>query len=284
MKSIIVVTSWWSNCLGLMCLHRLREFAPGREIFVMQAGKSDVQLDGFRRFMPRGVVELVYPDDLPADDSPMREYLAREALRDRDGVWFFDHDTFLTGPAGQWLAAVDELLEKVTVCLCTRRPLPGGGITQPAYWLSPSRWPGGLSSFDPVPFKPKPYARRPDLYRHSDELVVPGKDTLVQVREELAVMNSVWDLPIDNTDVDKCRLPLFPPHIHIGGVHLYTSPAHPPAGIPPSFLEWRRRVVSSFEDMYKCCPPEWIAIEEPELLRRHRELLSLIHDEKKEDA
>lgn len=157
MRSIIIVSSWWSNCLALTCLHRMAAFASGREIHVIQAGKPDVQMDRFRQFLPQRVTEIPYPAHIGPDDSAMREYLARDAFRERDGVWFFDHDTFLLEPADHFFEATDERFSNSQVCLCTRRPLPGAGVTQPAYWLSPLRWPEGLSSFAPVPFQPKPY-------------------------------------------------------------------------------------------------------------------------------
>jgi hypothetical protein len=277
MESIVVVTSWWSNCLALTSLHRLVEFAPGREIYVMQAGKTNTQMDRFRQFMPRGVTELHYPPHLLADDSPMREYLAREALHEREGAWFFDHDAFLLTPAAAWLTKVDALLDKSPVCLCTRHPLPGEGVTQPAYWLSPRRWPNGLSSFDPVPFHPKPYALRPDLCRHDGNLTLPDKDTLVKVREELEAMQRVWTLSIGNNRACPSPLPAFPPHTHLGGLHLYTGPIHPPVGIPSAFFEWRRHVVLCFDRFFRACPPEWLAVEDPELLRRHRELFATVY-------
>jgi hypothetical protein len=276
MRSSIVVTSWWSNCLALTALHRLVECAPGRELYVIQAGKTDIQMDRFRRFLPKHVRELHYPSHLLADDSPMREYLVREALRNSEGVWFVDHDTFITASAVPWLETADRLLEKSNICLCTREPFPGSGVTQPAYWTSPKRWPQGLSSFDPVPFKAKPYSRRPDLYRHDGHLTLPLKDTLVQIREELDAMRMAGALLFDHNGTGDYLLPVFPRHQHIGGLHLYTGPVHPPSSMPQAFFEWRRYVVSNFERFFTGCPKEWIDHEEPELLRRHRELRDVV--------
>jgi hypothetical protein len=272
MRSCIVVTSWWSNCLALTCLLRLVEFVPKREIYVMQAGKSDSQMDLFREFLPPGVTELRYPRHLLADDSPMREYLARTALRDHEGAWFIDHDTFLLASADPWFSEADALFDRSDICLCTRRPASGAGVTQPAYWLSPRRLPRGLSSFDPVPFRAKPYARRPDLHRHDGHLAIPGKDTLVQVREELEAGGLTGTLSLGDDLAGSSFLASFPPHDHIGGLHLYTGPVRPPAGMPPAFLDWRWRIVERFEQFFRECPPQWLAIEDPELLRRHREM------------
>jgi ribosomal protein S12 methylthiotransferase accessory factor len=276
MRSPIVVTSWWSNCLALTCLRQLRACAPGRELYVMQAGKSDAQMRRFRDLLPQGVTELPYPAHVAPDDSAMREYLAKEALRDLEGVWFFDHDAFLQVPAEAWFAEVDTVLSRSKACLCTRRPLPGEGVTQPAYWLSPRRWPTGLSSFSPVPFRPRPYARRPDLHRHDGNLAIPGKDTLVQVYEELAAMNLTGTFYAGDGDSAGHLLPPFPPHIHIGGLHLYTGVSQPPRDLPPAFFEWRRHTLLSFDAFFRSCPPEWLAIEEPELLRRHAEMMQTL--------
>ncbi len=271
MRSSIVITSWWSNCLGLTALHKLAAYAPSRELYVMQAGKTDTQMDRFRQFLPTQVTELPYPAELQAEDGPMREYLVRIALQDHDGVWFVDHDTFLLAPATSWFTAADRILAKSEVCLCTVKPYPRAGVTMPAYWASPKRWPQNLSSFNSIPFQTMPCARRPDLHRHNGNLTIPQKDTLVQVREELDALHLAGTICFQQNGADNCLLPVFPPHYHLGGLHLYTGPADPPASLPPSFFEWRRSKILTFERFFNECPKEWLAIEDPELLRRHRE-------------
>lgn len=267
MKSIVVVTSWWSNCLALTCLHRLAEFVPGRQLFVMQAGKSAPQMERFRAFLPPGTTELHYPAELPTDDSPMREYLAREALRDAAGAWFLDHDAFLLEPAEDWFTAADAEFDRTGICLATAVPRAGPGLTQPAYWMSPRRLPQDLPSFDPIPFRAKTYTRRPDLCRlDGRRLAIPEKDTLVRVAEHLEARQLAGTFPLDKETARAHALPAFPQHRHIGGIHLYTGPV-----LPWRFAEWRQHVVASFERFFSECPPEWLAIEEPELLRRHRE-------------
>jgi hypothetical protein len=273
MRSRVVVTSWWSNSLALTCLHRFAAFAPERTLYVMQAGKTESQMQRFRELLPERVTELFYPSHIAADDSAMREYLALEALRHLEGAWFFDHDAFLTAPAEQWFQAADARLSDSRVCLCTRRPMPRAGVTQPAYWLSPLRWPEGLSAFHPVPFEPKPYARRPDLHRHDGHLTLPGKDTLVQVREELDGMGLAGTFQVDGDGAIGHLLPSFPEHVHIGGLHLYTGPARPPDGMPPVFYEWRRYTLMRFDAFFRDCPREWRSVEDPELLRRHGEMM-----------
>jgi len=276
MRSAVVVTSWWSNCLGLICLSRLLDFAPGRELYVMQAGKSEAQMERFRQHLPEGITELAYPDYILADDSAMREYLAKDALRDREGAWFFDHDTFLTAPADGWFEGADALFADSKVCLCTRTPWQGAGVTQPAYWLSPRGWPQGLSSFAPVPFEPKPQSRRPDLHRTEGQLTIPDKDTLVQVREELDAMDMTGTFPTEGDESAEHFLPSFAHHVHIGGLHLYTGTTQPPTGMPRAYLDWRRHTLMCFESFFQNCPTELVAIEEPELLRRHQDMMQAL--------
>ncbi|MCK5806740.1 MAG: hypothetical protein KAI66_28185, partial [Lentisphaeria bacterium] len=247
MHSSIVVTSWWSNCLALNCLHRLAVLAPERELYVMQAGKTEEQMEYFREFLPDCVTELPYPTHLLADDWAMREYLARDVLSGLEGAWFQDHDTFLLEPAEAWFAESDTRFATSAICLCTRRPAPGAGITQPTYWLSPQRWPDGLSSFAPVPFEPKPFSARPDLHWQDGQLTRPGKDTLVQVREELEVLGLAGTFPDEDADPSGHILPPFLPCVHIGGLHLYTGPAQLHSNPPPGFLDWRRHTAMGFD-------------------------------------
>ncbi len=273
MDSIVVVTSWWSNCLALACLHRLAEFAPRRKRVVVQAGKSAAQMERFRAWLPPGTEELPYPPHLPTDDSPMREYLARDALRDFTGAWFFDHDALLRAPAEDWFAAADALFDRTGICLSTAVPREGPGLTQPAYWMSPRRLPPDVPSFDPVPFRAKTYTRRPDLCRlDGRRLAIPEKDTLVRVAEHLAALGLAGTFPLDGETARAHALPAFPPHLHLGGIHLYTGPV-----LPPRFADWMRLVVSSFDRFFAECPKEWLEAEEPELLRRHREFKAALH-------
>lgn len=268
MHSVIVVTSWWSNCLALECLHRLTKFTYGRPLYVMQAGKSDAQMERFRRFLPAGVTELHYPQHLLADDSAMREYLAIKALHAEDGAWFIDHDTFICSPAESWFSETDRYLAQANICLCTGIPRQGPGLTQPAYWLSPNRWPPGLSSFHPVPFTPKSHVRRPDLHRHTAELAIPIKDTLVQVAEDLQALGKAGTFPLDEKAASHHPLSPFPAHRHLGGLHLYTGELNI---LSPEYLRWMQLTVSSFDKFFSDCSPEWRSIEDPELLKRHHE-------------
>lgn len=264
MKSTLVVTSWWSNCLGLRCLYNLVAHTRARDIFVMQAGKTEQQMHYFREYMPKEVTELHYPEHLAQDDSPMREYLALTLMKEQMGVWFIDHDTFFYEDCSEWLLEADRYFAQTDYCFCIGVPRHGGGVTQPAYWLSPARWPTGLSSFDPIPFKEKPLSRRPDLHLNNGDLIMPEKDTLVQVRDELAERNLVGTFPLTDEVAVRHLIPSFPKHMHIGGIYLYTGPV-----LDSRFDAWMNYTVTQFDQFFATCPPEWLAIEEPELLRRH---------------
>ncbi len=265
-RSSLVVTSWWSNSLALACLHRLAAQGAGRGLYVVQAGKSPEQMARFRALLPPGVVELDYPGALPQDDSRMREYLALTLLRDLSGAWFVDHDLFFQAECEPWFAAADDWFSQSRTCLSTGEPRDGPGVTQPAYWLSPARWPQRVVSFDPVPYAEKTFARRPDLHRHNGDLVMPQKDTLVRAKEELQVRGLASWFPLAAEAATRHGLPAFPAHTHLGGLHLYTGP------IPAErFRPWMEHTVAQFDRFFDQCPPAWLEAEEPELLRRHRE-------------
>jgi uncharacterized protein len=265
-RSALVVTSWWSNSLALACLQRLARYCQGREIYLAQAGKSAEQMARLRALLPPEVIELAYPEDLPQDDSPMREYLALTRLRDLTGAWFIDHDTFFDADPEPWFRAADRWFSEFRTCLCIGEPREGPGVTQPAYWVSPSRWPQQVVSFDPVPFAAKDSARRPDLYRHDGDVVQPQKDTLVRVREELTVRGLCSWFPLTAEAAARHGLPAFPAHTHLGGIHLYTGPL-----LVDRFRPWMEQTVARFDRFFAGCPPQWLQAEEPELLRRHGE-------------
>ena len=254
MRSPLVVTSWWSNSLGLTCLHRLAKRPLRRPIYLIQAGKSAEQKARFRAGMPPGVIELAYPDELPADDSKMREYLALALLRELPGAWFIDHDAFFHEDPEPWFSLADDWFGANALCLCIGEPRNGPGITQPAYWISPGRWPQGISSFDPVPFREKPHVRRPDLSRTDGDLVQPLKDTLVQAREELAAHGLSGWFPLTLEAAARHTLPPFPSHTHLGGLHAYTNPT--PSGARTTGRP--RRWLRSTHSLRRVRPRGWL--------------------------
>ena len=216
--------------------------------------------------MPQGVIELTYPEALPADDSRMREYVALTLLREFPGAWFIDHDAFFHEDPEAWFSQADAWFGAGDLCLCIGEPRDGPGITQPAYWVSPGRWPQGLSSFDPVPFREKAHVRRPDLSRTDGDLVQPLKDTLVQAREELTARGLAGWFPLTAEAAARHALPAFPRHTHLGGLHAFTNPT--PVGRADA---WTAATVAAFDRFFAACPPEWLAAEDPELVRRHAE-------------
>lgn len=266
MRSPFVIISWWSNCLGLTCLQHLTEHTSNRDIYVVQVGKSHRQRQSFRNHIPKGVTELPYPVDAPAEHSRVLGDIALRQLKSVPGVWFIDHDVFMHEACEPWLKMADGWLNQTDYCLCLPTPLDGPAITQPAFWLSPARWPVEITSFDPIPFKTGEAARRPDLFCHNGDLKMPLKDTLVQARDDLQIRGRVGYFPLKTAPGVTHALPSFPAHTHLGGLSLFTGPI-----LPPAFNGWMKTTVASFTDFFETCPDDWIAIEDPELLRRFLE-------------
>lgn len=268
MKSDLIVISWWSNCLGLACLHRLVEHAPHREIYVVQAGKPAEQMERFRAYLPPSVQELAYPLERSGEDWRVREAVACELLGDRDGLWFIDHDLFLQRDCEGWLEDMDRRLGETNVCLCHPVPQRGPSITNPAFWLSPIRFPPGMPSFARVPYQEDPVASRPYAPREErpGALIMPEKDTLVATKEFLQQRDMVLGFPLVERDREPGGPAPFPRFEHIGGLYTFTG------GLPPEPLrEWTARCVDRFSAFYASCPPAWVDIEDPALLRRMEE-------------
>jgi len=253
MLSELVVISWWSNCLGLTCLHNLARHAGERTIHVVQVGKSEAQEERFRAQMPSTVREQRHPAQLPAEHGPVIESVVREVLPDCAGLWFLDHDFFVHEPLEPWLADMDQRLASSPCCLCHPQPDDGFSITGPAFWLSPARLPAELPGFEPVPYQPSPVAQRPDLARAPADLRIPEKDTLVLAQEFLAERDLVCHYPFSS----------LPGHDHLGGLYLFANEI-----LPDSFREWMTQCVDRFTAFYAACPPEWLAVEDPVLLDR----------------
>ena len=256
MRSDLVVISWWSNCLGLACLHGLVRHTQNRAIYVVQVGKSAAQKERFRRYLPPGVQELPYPMRQPAEHGRAIKAVARRRLSGHAGLWFFDHDLFVFENLEPWLAAMDRDLEESGCCLCHLQPNAGPSLTCPAFWLSPMRLPEGLPGFEPVPYRPTAVSRRPDLYRVSADLIMPEKDTLVLAKEFLAERGLVGGFSLRS----------FPRHDHLGGLTLFTGGI-----LPESFRAWMEERLAKFTSFYAACPQDWVAAEDPTLLRRLEE-------------
>ena len=266
MRSDLVVISWWSNCLGLTCLHNLATHTRDRRIYVVQVGKPEEQKDRFRALVPPAVEELSYPPDRPAEDWRVREAVARELLGDREGVWFIDHDLFVQEDCDGWLDDMDRRFEQSDVCLCHPWPMRGPAITNPAFWLSPVRFPPGMPSFARLPYQEEPVASRPYALRQSAALIMPEKDTLVAAMEFLQERGLVSRFPIGEGGRVTGGPAPFPRYEHIGGLYTFTGE------VPPEALhEWVARCVGRFTAFYAACPPAWVSVEDPVLMERLEE-------------
>lgn len=252
-RSSLVVISWWSNCLGLTCLHNLARFTEDRSIFVVQVGKSESQKVCFRQFLPKNVQELDYPADAPAEHSRVIAHVVRQQLPAAEGVWFVDHDLFIHQNWEPWLKSSDAHCHVLKSCLCLPPAAAHPAITQPTFWLSPCRFPQNIS-LDPIPFQTWQQSRRPDLYLYAGALKMPVKDTLVHARDLLQPQGSVSTYSFDN----------FPPYSHIGGLFLFAGPPITDSG----FQVWQQRTIEQFASFFRSCPAEWLTIEDPTLLHR----------------
>ena len=288
MKSDLVVISWWSNCLGLSCLHRLVRHTRQRTILVVQVGKPEGQKERFRAHLPAAVTELPYPAHRSGEDWRVREAVARELLVDRAGLWFIDHDLYVQEDCEGWLEDMDCRFADSTVCLCHPLPRRGPSITNPAFWLSPLRLPPATPSFARLPYHEDPVAHRPyappqgpsfsadrrEAPSFSPErsdggpaaLVLPEKDTLVAAMEFLQERGMVCGFPLRDADRQDGGPASFPRYEHIGGLYTFA------AGVPPKALdEWTARCVEQLTAFYATCPAAWMEVEDPALLQRLEE-------------
>jgi hypothetical protein len=263
MRSELIVISWWSNCLGRVCLHNLVQYAPRRSIHVVQVGKTETGKERFRARMPPEVKELPYPSNRPAEDWRVRETVARELLEDREGLWFIDHDMFILEDSRDWLDDMDRRFEGTNVCLCHPWPRNGPTITNPAFWLSPVRFPPGMPSFARIPHREEPAVRQPYALQQSAAMMMPEKDTLVASMEFVQERGMVCGFPLTNQDRVPGGPAPFPRFEHIGGLYTFTGK------IPPASLrDWTSRCVERFTSFYAACPPEWVRIEDPTLMQQ----------------
>ncbi|MBN1936028.1 MAG: hypothetical protein JW934_15270 [Anaerolineae bacterium] len=263
MKSELIVISWWSNSLGLTCLHNLARYARARGIFVVQVGKPEVQKERFRALLPSAVTELFYPASRPAEDWRVREAVARELLSDHVGLWFIDHDLFVQQDCQDWLDDMDSRFSRSNVCLCHPSPRRGPAITNPAFWLSPVRFPSDMPSFARLPYQEEPVASRPYALRQSAALAMPEKDTLVAAMEALQERGLVCGFPLTDADSVPGGPRPFPRYEHIGGLYTFTGelPSEP-------LRDWAVRCVNRFAAFYNACPPAWVEAEDAVLLER----------------
>ncbi len=48
MRSDLVVISWWSNCLGVACLHNLVNYTRNQNIYFIAVDKPEEHMERFR--------------------------------------------------------------------------------------------------------------------------------------------------------------------------------------------------------------------------------------------
>lgn len=263
--SSIVVISWWSNSLGLACLHRLVKHAPGRGIQVVQRGKRDAALRAFREHLPSEVTELELPEHCSHEHGDVLEALVRGPLARREGIWFFDHDTMLNSRATDWLALMDQRFGDDNVSLCTPRAPSSGSLTSPAFWIAPQRLPPGTPSFAPARRRSTAAAARPDLYRRGLRPVLATKDTLAEAWGWLAARGLASCFDTSGASAGAAR---FPRHTHIGGLHCLAGPPFEENDWDPDYVDWLVRSVSALRGFFDRCPGHWRSIEDRTLLER----------------
>ena len=284
--SPLLVISWWSNCLALDCLDHLVVHTTHRPVYVLQVGKSPEQKARFRASLPGRVVELEYPENLPAEHSRVIQYAAFHLLGEESGLWLVDHDVFYQAGLDDWLEAADHTHKEVETLLCLPRREKGNPAnTSPMFWLAPRGWPAELYCIDPVPFHARDESRRPDLFRSRLELVMPQKDTLMQAKEALEARGRVCFYPVGNqsaragsTPEKDMHLAGLPEHSHLGGLSLFTNQ------IPTElyrqvdwFRQWMRQTVEKFVQFYAACPPARLALEDPILIQRVGEYQEFVY-------
>jgi len=161
---------------------------------------------------------------------------------------------------------MDRRFESSNICLGHPSPVRGPSITNPAFWLSPVRFPPGMPSFARLPYQEEPVVSRPYALRQSAALFMPEKDTLVAAMEFLQERGMVCGFPLAEEDrAPDGPLP-FPDYEHIGGLYTFTGE------IPPESLhDWVTRCVERFTAFYAACPPALVSVEDPVLMQRLEE-------------
>lgn len=261
MKSSIVVISWWSNCLGLRCLHNICKYTSNRKIYVIQVGKQEPLKVAFRKYLPTNVCELYIPENCPAEHWAVCEWVAKEKLKDSKGLWFFDHDFFLKENCNEWLNKMDAVFVDNKTVLAYPSKNDEFSITNPAFWISPKQLPKEAPGFSPIPsmvnfMSEKPYGLRKPIRG----LKMPKKDTMVACMEYLNQSGLVTQFSLLKGGDDLIRFPAFS---HLGGLYLFTYLDFP--GILYSRVQ---NLIKSMKAFFKTCPPEWLEIEDPVLLKR----------------
>jgi hypothetical protein len=263
MLSSIVVISWWSNCLGLYAIHKLIEHLPNSKIYVIQTGKNEDLKERFREFLPHEVKELFYPENEPAPHWKVLEFTVKNLLMREEGLWFFDHDTFLLENAETWMYKIERKLKKSKCLMCIADRKHYRSLTIPAFWISPRYLPEDMQSFSPFPEYTDPIANKPFIQITTiPNLIMPQKDTLEIFIDGLMTKHQVltYDLESD-----------FPKHSHLGGLNIFVY-----RNLPAELKEHGMQTAKKFLQFYKECPDEWLEIEDNTIMEAIE--LNLIRD------
>ena len=264
MNSPIIVVSWWSNCLALNCIEKLKLYLPGRKIFVIQVGKHKDIIRKFRKLLPPDVEEIIYPDGQLSAHWMVLETVVKTIFKEAEGLWFFDHDVFLTHDATEWINKMDDLFSNTNLCIgLPAKNKTTYSITSPAFWISPVRLPENIPSFSPLPLYYDPIANTPyKRISYKSELIKPQYDTLMKVVENLDEFNRVLYFDANSSDLKFS---------HLGSVYLFAYD-----NIPDYLREFISGLAEKYDRFYSVVPSEWLNSEDQillnaiyEITRRH---------------
>ena len=272
MKSDIVVISWWSNCVGLLCLHRLVRFVRDRPIYVLQVGKTARQRQKFRRYIPQGVREIVPEGHISAEHGKVCAFVARHVLNGSPGIWFWDHDLFLLEDGTPWLQEMDRRLLEGNLALCYPFKIQGEPITNPAFWIAPGMLKSDAPKLSQVPqanskFVDYPYRN----FQKIPDLKLPEKDTLVAYKEYWEKREAAFAYALNEIDTQITGGSAFPLNEHMGGLYLLAFPVF------PGILKDRvKQLLQDLQLLFQVCPASWIQDEDPMLKQRINSLICKI--------
>ena len=254
MISTLIVISWWSNCLGLKCIEKLKMFLPGRKIIVLQVGKQHAIKEKFSKSLPPDVEEIIYPKNEICSHWRVIEVVVKTILKESEGLWFFDHDVFLMQNATSWLNKMDDILgnSNVSMCLPSYNETHRSG-TSPAFWISPVRLPQDTPCFSPLPLKEDQIAKKPfDRYPLHIKLNVPQYDTLMKAAEYLERSNLVSYFDPNSQDLA---------FNHLGNLNLFAF-----KNLPDNLKEFFHELNQKYRKFYSDLPPELLNSEDRILL------------------
>ena len=237
----LVTISWWSNAMGLACLHNLKRHLPEADVYFLQDGKSDAEKQQFRSHVPATAREIPCPRP-NLTDWEARAYLAREVFGQERSVWFVDADFFLLEDAGRWFGKFDDTVELGGFQIATPDRPGDRSVTAPCFWLCPMELPREVS------FAPSgSIASTP-----TGALAEPELDTLARLVEAVGPRRSLkFSLGFDSRIGEH-----FPRHEHVGGLWALKGQEHKRHA--PEVYE---QSLGKFRHFFSAVPAAWKAIE-----------------------